>query len=228
LGEKRIFKGLIEMMNIEGGAAGMFSQPDDMGALTYQHFDSAGNLKPYFLADKKLGGQIRGYSMIKQDLENTEGMLTKSLKEEFKDFAEVLWHTSVVSYGRCFVQAKGRGTCLEVAQVRMAGAEHEETHRQVMEWRHEYVAHSGDNDEQLAVVIVPLEGEIEKAEIGLPYPFLMRKLSPSKEDLERFIKMVKDLQQVVNTLARKAKEQLFEFYSSQSLEERQRLFGLRR
>ena len=66
----------------------------------------------------------------------------------------------VITYGRCFVEADGRGTKLETKDVGF-DPRFIEFHNYIMDMRHQYVAHAGKSEHEEFIIVCPLSRTTE-------------------------------------------------------------------
>lgn len=110
-----------------------------------------------------LAKQFIGYSLIREDLTDAEKWLQEAfyLSPEHKShndedgesyslgtlddskniIIKSLFFSSIIFYGKCFTEAKGRGIKLEKTIIPVP---YHEKHNQIMEFRHTLAAHSGE------------------------------------------------------------------------------------
>ncbi len=131
---------------------------------------------------------IAAYGLIKKDLKYVEKSiehaieisqkisenqnLTKiytkeeqfQIRDEFNfesDLLKSLYISSIVTYGKCFVQAQGRRVKLECKDVFSDNDNFEKQHLEIMEQRHQYIAHAGNTNHEhsKAVLIITPDNE---------------------------------------------------------------------
>jgi hypothetical protein len=207
------------------GIATMHFISEGEGQYRMELRDAAGNPVPYVPADERASRKLRAFTMIRHDLEKSRRMLTKAIQQDNNEIKELMWHSAVTSYGRCFVEAKGRGTTLEIAHVKEAGDKHLAVHNKLMEFRHQYVAHSGTNNEQHAIVLIPLDNGLVNPVVERTVTFMSHRISPTNKELEEFISLIQDLKKVVEKLGSKAKRSLVKYYASKSPKQIREIFG---
>ncbi|EPN8550553.1 hypothetical protein AB6D65_18480 [Vibrio alginolyticus] len=125
-----------------------------------------------------------GYSLVRKDLKFCIKLLNLALdyakkyfpegrgsyvRDEFDSEADILkslYISLVVTYGKCFTQAKGRKVKLELSEMfSKEEIELKELHLELMEQRHQYVAHAGVTLHEKAQAILILHPD---QEAGLP------------------------------------------------------------
>lgn len=113
----------------------------------------------------KLAKQARGFNLISQDLSQCINWLDINSKEQ-PIIASALHRAFAITYGKCFTQAKGRGVQLNPDHIFRTAPEasYRDVHDQIMEMRHDFVAHSGSSKfEKVEVsVILGPTGEIDE------------------------------------------------------------------
>lgn len=125
---------------------------------------------------------IAAYGLIKKDLKFVEKTLQHAIeisnkitanqdltsihtneaqfviRDEFdfeSDLLKSLYISSIVTYGKCFVQAQGRRVKLEHKDVFSQRDSFEKQHLEIMEQRHQYIAHAGNtNHEHSKAVLI--------------------------------------------------------------------------
>jgi len=178
-----------------------------------------GDTVPYIHAKERCAKRMRGLGMIKKDMEKVVNFISSIIAQNDDELAELRWHGALISYGRCFVSADGRGMKLESHHVKQLGHDHLKTHNKVMELRHQYIAHSGKNREQNAMIFVPLYGDLSAPEIKHAIFTNLVTANPCKEDLDRFLDLAKSLLKSVENLFLHAEKSVVDYFSSKSPEE---------
>lgn len=117
-----------------------------------------------------------------------------------KIYIPSLWTAIVITYGRNFTDAsKAQKPKLEIKECLTPGNElFENTHNYLMDLRHNFVAHRGNNDSELSLVFLKLPKEettdLKKSEYRIKS---LRSISPSKEQLLLCLGLFDHLQKIV-------------------------------
>lgn len=109
---------------------------------------------PFAVLKTKLARRFSAFGLIKKDLDLIkqnlrllqDGVTDQTIKQSLSFFA-------VVTYGKCFAQAEGRGVKLEIETIKDLPEELKKEHQQLINQRNKYVAHAGGEGwEQNAIV----------------------------------------------------------------------------
>ena len=130
-----------------------------------------------------------------------------------------LFISSIITYGRCFTQTKGRGIRLEPADY--IKAQYKIIHDELMNLRHEYIAHAGvsDGEKFYATIYFNIIPESNEAEYKLGYEGFGQ-IGFSDEQIVTFLELIDDLTTAVKA---KAKEAANSFLSSLTTDEKNEL-----
>ncbi|MBS0343829.1 MAG: hypothetical protein JSS56_25270 [Proteobacteria bacterium] len=145
--------------------------------------------------------------------------MSSALRLPDDDETELRWHGAVMAYGRCFVSSGGRGFKLEPHHLKAMGEAEKAAHGRVMGLRHEYVAHSGKNDQQraMAVVLVPGFPNAPIAEQAMFVDFTS--VRPTESELRDFRSLVNALMTEVATLFDLAEKSVVKHYGAKTPEQ---------
>ncbi|MFM7341626.1 MAG: hypothetical protein ACKO3Q_02920, partial [Betaproteobacteria bacterium] len=93
------------------------------------------------------------------------------------------------------------------------------THREVMELRHQYVAHAGKNEQQQVFVALILEQASGHPKINVVMIQKATQILPSTEDLQQFKELCDKLVQSTNVRLKKATDDLIAHYQAMTFEQ---------
>jgi hypothetical protein len=114
-------------------------------------------------------------------------------------FMPSLWTAIVITYGRNFTDAsKAQKPKLEIKDCFSPDTKHlEETHTYLMDIRHNFIAHRGENDNELSLVYLKLPFEETEVKTSNYRIKSLRSINPSKERLLLCIELFEHLQTIV-------------------------------
>jgi tetratricopeptide (TPR) repeat protein len=151
---------------------------------------------PLIHIDTPLGKRLKGLKNIKLDLFIVLGLFQSFINlddcEENYILRHSLWFSGVITYGRCFTVASGRGVRLE--RPRYISALDEslvKTHDEIMEQRHKYIAHADDNpyeDFEVFGVIDPIVNKV----VGTTNHF-SKTFNVNIESMNRYLSLVNEV-----------------------------------
>lgn len=116
--------------------------------------DTAGTLVPLVVLKTATAKRFSALALIKKDINLIKetlsllehGVSHKMVKQSLSFFA-------IVTYGKCYAQAKGRGLSLNIDAVKDIPKEVKDEHHRLIQQRNQYVAHSdGQGWEQNPIV----------------------------------------------------------------------------
>jgi len=174
----------------------------------FEILDNNGKQIPYIIPSTAKAKRCRGLAMIMRELESVEVFINRILQDPNHANVELLWHSAIIAYGRCFATAEGRGTKLETCHIRDIGSDSEAIHKEVIELRNQYIAHSGQNEQQRFYLVVTLDGSIDDPKIGQVLYQEITEIMPGIDHLKAFHNLVSKLIPVVNELIDKAEQLL--------------------
>lgn len=130
-----------------------------------------------------------------------------------------LFISSIITYGRCFTQTRGRGTRLE--STKYIKPQYKELHGEVMNLRHEYIAHAGvsDGEKFYATVYFNIIPESNEAELRLGYEGFGQ-IGFSDKQIEVFLALIDDL---TTTLKAKTRDAAKAYLASLTADEKNNL-----
>ena len=102
-----------------------------------------------------------------------------------------LWYSTIIQYGHCYTENKGGHSRLEVNEIFTLPADqaHKDTHDEIMELRHSFVAHRDDTEYEQAVVVMQVPkagGDDDKIRFGIKSA---KTFSPSIDNLSNYIQL---------------------------------------
>lgn len=127
-----------------------------------------------------LSKQLAGYSLIEKDIRNVQLWVneakkrllessggcdilvsTKSTNRADFQFIKALFVASITFYGKLFTEAKGRRVKLDSSIY--STESHKSLHKDLMDYRHQFTAHSGENSpEKVKIVLVTPPKQFKK------------------------------------------------------------------
>ncbi len=152
-------------------------------------------LCPYVVLEEGIFKTLGGYQLLKKDLFFAENVLRKLEELENQDGDQIvkqsLWFASVVTYGKCFTDQKGRGIKLDRDGV-FKGADQiiVDTHDMIMQERHQYIAHAGDTNHEVSNTMVALSPDINNKELLGLYHSLFVSVGILTERIQQYISLV--------------------------------------
>ncbi len=139
------------------------------------------------------------------EIENNVAVIRKEIDVD-SDLYKSLYISAVVTYGKCFVQAKGRKVKLEIADIFSDDETMKKLHLDIMESRHQYIAHAGVTKfehSKPVLVFTPYDEPYFNAESGHVSGF-------GAEELNQFLSLVKFVHAKVNDIFEKKSDKLYE------------------
>ena len=126
---------------------------------------------PVVVLEGPIPARLKGLSLIGEDLKQVNEILGELVTDETASVSKQkgLLFGALALYGKCFTQAKGRGTQLNAESFfKKAPIEIQERHKWMMRLRHQFVAHGGDaQEEQLKLFLVLSPNESKKKVLNL-------------------------------------------------------------
>lgn len=126
---------------------------------------------PVVVLEGPIPTRLKSLSLIREDLKQVNEILDELITEEAASVPKQkgLLFGALALYGKCFTQAKGRGTQLNAGSFfKKAPIELQKRHEWMMRLRNQFVAHGGDTqEEQLKLVLVLNPDESEKKVLNL-------------------------------------------------------------
>lgn len=147
-----------------------------MGLLTYEYHYQTKSSKPCVVIeiDTGISRRFAAYALIEKDLRDTLSFIDEYHQIEDKEIIKgkdillkALSRAIVITYGKCFTTAEGRRVKLEKNIISEAC---QAMHEELMNARHEYVAHAGNSAHELCkcVFLLPPEKKLLKGQITHP------------------------------------------------------------
>jgi hypothetical protein len=129
-----------------------------------------------FVLKGKLAKKYIGFSLILEDLKNSEAWLKHahsllpdrnksgdqknieviykdSIDEEISNLMKPLYYSTIITYGKCFAASTGRGVKLEHKD--HIGSEFKSCHKEIINLRNNLVAHAGGAFDSGEVIVAP-------------------------------------------------------------------------
>lgn len=133
------------------------------------------------------------YCAMKEDLE-----LLLQYVEELRNnptgvIRSALSYSIISLYGKCFTDAsKNSFPKLEPSELLKEGEENFETHKYVMDLRHQFIAHRGDTENEIGIayMLVPKKDSLDKIQVRFSQ---IKMVGFSKEELSKIEGLIKYL-----------------------------------
>ena len=100
-------------------------------------------------------------------------------------------NSTIIQYGHCYTGSNGGHSRLEVNEIFTLPADqtHKDTHDEIMELRHSFVAHRDDTEYELAVVVMQVpEAGGDDENIGFKIK-ATKTFSPSIDSLNKYVQL---------------------------------------
>lgn len=160
-------------------------------------FTYKGNPCPYLCPTGEEVTELESWLLFRSDLNCALESLKHILYIESKptifpsseSISRGLLFSSIVSYAKCFAQARGRVVRLEKEHVFEGEAELLKTHNQVLKMRNKFVAHGDKSEFEHVMVRIALTPEPFSKEVLTPYSLVASVASLSKDTIKDYIKM---------------------------------------
>ena len=157
--------------------------------------------------------KVKSYMLIREDLVFLIGVVEVLLqnKVEKKDNQIIdlaLWHSVIITYGKCFTENQAGMSKLEKSIFDNQHKEYLEVHENLMDLRHSYVAHRDDTYREQALVFMKIPKNKEITDT-VEYQISSRKLiSPNYEDLlvyhKLFLLLMKEVEAKIQKQTQKS------------------------
>lgn len=180
-----------------------------------ENSDSYNYLIPMIFSKK-----LRDYDSIRNDLvhviDATKNLMSlKRNNTGNQTLNTCIWHSIIITYGKCFIDAsKSKRIKLEVTSIFNKEDEvNRMTHSKLMELRHGYIAHRGDNENDISVVFlkVPKKGEFDFKTSHYKIKSL-RTASPTSTELENYLRLFESVLEVVKDKLQKQGDKTHKVY----------------
>lgn len=174
-----------------------------------------------YLIPKIFSKQLLDYDSIRNDLvhviDATKNLLYLKRKNSGNyTLRTCIWHSIIITYGKCFTDAtKSKRTKLEINSIfKKEDKVKRGTHFKLMELRHGYIAHRGDNENDISVVFLKVPKN-EKMDFKSSYYRIksLRCASPSYSELEDYLRLFESVLEVVLDKLQKQGEKTHRGYS---------------
>lgn len=163
--------------------------------------DEKGNELPSFmLSPEGIVNQYSGYKQIFSDLECVERLI-HLLKENLDpELHYAVWMSAVVTYGKCFAQAKGRRIKLEKKHVSEFNEKALSFHEEIISMRNDYFAHAGNNEKEASAVWAVLDPcDKEDGVIAIAH-MRVSKADISPEEMQSLLELCAGIKRVVHEI----------------------------
>jgi hypothetical protein len=174
---------------------------------------------PGFLAKKSIS-----YMLIREDLLFIKAVCSRLItykkeNEQDKVLITALWQSFIVTYGKCFTENDGGFS--KLTKEIISSDEFLETHEQLMNLRHSFIAHRDDSEKEMGFIYMrlPATGELTgQTEYQIQSS---KQWSPSIEEAERYLSLCNHLigavSEKIQRQTQKAHEALLSNFSPQEL-----------
>jgi hypothetical protein len=121
---------------------------------------------PYVIADSPIAKRYAALQLIKKDLAMAKAAIQELQANSTHQLVKIsLLSFAIISYGRCFTDAQGRGTKLNIKDIFKDNNSSLDTHNRLMSMRHTYIAHAGLGDFETAPVSITLNPDLNNKRI---------------------------------------------------------------
>jgi len=162
--------------------------------------------------------KLATYMLMREDLlfvkKNAELLIfTKDQSERNEHLEESLWYSLISLYGRCFTDSShSKKPKLEKNDLFDSSKDSSElkTHDKLMEIRHTFIAHRGDNDNEIPIVYLKVPKNEVVSEDNTPFEIVSTRYVTESSD---FLKSIVDLSDfILNKLTDKIQKQSDKLY----------------
>lgn len=145
------------------------------------------------LVPQSMSKKISTYMLIREDLMFVKETANKLKEVSDNTIKENLWYSLIAIYGRCFTDAsKSKKTKLESKDLFDSGSHmlEKSTHEKLIDIRHTFLAHRGDNENEIPVVYLEMPKNEKINDDNLIFQIVStRYTSESKEFLNNVINL---------------------------------------
>jgi hypothetical protein len=130
-----------------------------------------------------------------------------------------LWESSIIGYGRCFVEAEGRKVKLDLADLKGLPSNHKALHEGIMDLRHQLVAHAGKSGKKansVAILLNPPHKERKVVDVG---NVGLHITVPDFPFVKEFHDHCGLLISIISEKQEKAREKLLKIYQGKNIDE---------
>lgn len=167
-----------------------------------------------------LSKKIGTYMLIREDMnfvsKNAELLIDlKKQPNRNEQIEESLWYSLISIYGRCFTDAtKDKNPKLEKNHLFKDTIDENiflQTHDKLMDLRHHFIAHRGNNDNEIPIVYLKLPKNEDITENNTPFEIVStRYITESEMFLNNIIELVSFLLPKIDVKIKKIGDKLFE------------------
>ncbi|WP_323027595.1 hypothetical protein [Gelidibacter japonicus] len=140
-------------------------------------------VSPSFMSKK-----LSTYMLIREDLlfvkKNAELLIfIKGEQEKNEHFEETLWYSLISLYGRCFTDSShSKKPKLEANDLFNSFNDEFETHKKLIDIRHTFIAHRGDNDNELPIVYLKVPKKEVVKQNNTPFEIISTRYTTESVD----------------------------------------------
>ena len=174
---------------------------------------------PYVIAETRLAKQCVGLLMIQNELTQTMKFISLIDEAKLPDITQALWHAAIMSYARCFTDAKGRGSRVGNETINSLDKDLKKLHFFLMKLRNEYVAHAGNNTQGIIIPAIVLNPIYIKKKINMVYYFSVDTIGSRNENYFLINELCAKLLELVNVKKEKAERHLLEIYQGKCIDD---------
>ena len=167
-------------------------------------------ISPSYMSKK-----LSTYMLIREDLlfvkKNAELLLfIKTEKKKNEHFEETLWYSLISLYGRCFTDSShSKKPKLETNDLFSSSNGELITHQNLMDIRHTFIAHRGDNDNELPIVYLKIPKNESIKENNTPFQIISTRYTTESQDfLKEIISLAEFIILKVNEKIQKQSDKL--------------------
>ena len=199
--------------------SGDYFTPKESGDLPLKIFKRNEPCSFIPLNDESLAKRCLGLKLIEVELNQAILLLGMIDDCDQPHQSMALWHTSIMSYARCFSKASGRKIKLEETHISGLNAESVSFHREIMSLRNDYVAHSGVNDVDKSIMVLCLSPKSKSRAVENFYYIHLAQMSAHQDAVKKLMRHCEALIPVVIGLRVKTENKYLKIQRSKNVDE---------
>ena len=181
------------------------------------------NRKCYcIILESKLAQQLAGYSLIEKDIRSIKIWLDeilpyvttlkknqsqKSPDRKTFNLVKGLFVSSVTFYGKCFTQCDGRKVKLRRSDIKDEKLKNH--HDDIMKFRHNFTAHSGDEKIELVKIALVLDSKKNRKTLPHIITELLQPDTVGETDIKDYFELLEYLQDFVTKRMKKISDKIY-------------------
>ena len=180
-----------------------------------------GKTCPYVIPTSRTAKSLMGFSLIYKDLLYAGQMIKKSSETESDGnelIKQALFFSGITLYAKSFTKADGRKIWLNYKDVFKDNNSNKETHLELMEIRHQYIAHGGVSKYEPIVVKVNLNPDVNDKRILDIDAFCYSMVFSDTEYCEKYLKVIDIAMKYVNSKMDKKSKKVMDEVSEVPIE----------